>query len=172
MKKVFLTLVFLSFSICYAQEHMTFLGVSMNKTISSFQQEMTKKGFRFIENLDQNTVHMKGGSFAGKENANLLISCTPKSKKVAVVIAWFNDYKSDDHIKDAFKLFLLMYQRKYGDYERVIQDDNYVYKFDSGIAPIALYMNPISYGIMSGCFFRYGDPKNCVLLLDESSDGI
>ena len=164
--------LFLGITNCQAQEHMKFLGVSMDSSLSSFTQEMTKKGFRYIENIDQNSVHMKGGSFAGKENANLIISATQKTKRVAVALVWFNDYSSDDFISNAFKQFIFLFQRKYGDYEKVLQGDTYVYKFDAGTGPIGLYMNPISYGQMSGCFFRYSDAINCSIAIEELSEGI
>ena len=169
---LFILLMFFGSANINAQKHMTFLNVSMDASITSFVQEMKKKGFRYIENLSPNMVHMKGGSFAGRENASLLISCTPKSKRVNVVMAWFNDYHSDEYINNAFNHFLFLYQRKYGEYERGIEDGTYVYKFDTGIGPVTLYKQPLSHGQMSGCFFRYSDPVNCIKAIKEMSDDI
>ena len=173
MKKILLLLLFVcSIANCNAQKHMRFLDVSMDASITSFVQEMKKKGFRYIENIDQNTIHMKGGAFAGRENASLLISGTPKTKRVCVVMAWFNDFGSDAFINSAFNHYLSLYKRKYGEYKIDIEDGTYVYKFDTGIGPVALYKHPASYGQMSGCFFRYSDPINSLTALKEMSDDI
>ena len=105
MKKLFFTMLLCVISISVsAQEHLTFKGIPIDGSLTSFVEKLKAKGFTSVA-VNSESAMMKG-DFAGKI-CKTVIFATKKSKKVHSVIvevetsnSWstlkstYNDYKS------------------------------------------------------------------------------
>ena len=119
MKKVILFLIaFLVVMSSYAQqEHLQFMGIPIDGTISSFTKQLEKKGF--VKDKLYNIVedYISGyrifkGSFAGENNVNVVVFYDEKTKLVNNVKVYIKCY-SEKEVNKKYESFLSNIKSKY-----------------------------------------------------------
>lgn len=116
MKKIlFFVLGLLIGSLTISAEHAVFAGVELGCNKSDFVNAMKQKGFT-INNEDESSLMMVGGSFAGFHDCEIVIICT-KSGKVAKVTVYLPKETSWISIKGQFNTIKDLYTNKYGNPE-------------------------------------------------------
>lgn len=93
-----------------SQNHLTFMGVEIDGTMTSFVEKMKTKGFTFIERIDDVTI-MKG-TFTNKP-VDLYISQTPVTKKVSRVTVYYEKDETWSSIKYDYQKLVEAYKEKY-----------------------------------------------------------
>lgn len=129
MKRFLLTLCAISFSLAvFAQEHMTFKGVSMDNSLSSFISQLKSKGFT-LDATEDNVALLKG-DFAGKSDCTIGIVATKQGKKVWKVVVYFPEETSWYSLKSEYKSFKSSYTEKYGSPKSFERFDDPYYEGD------------------------------------------
>lgn len=105
--------MFLFVNNLYAQsnEHMTFKGIPIDGTLSSFVQKIETEGFSLDEAKDN--IAIMNGIFAG-ENAELFIVSSPKTNTVWKVSVFFPKKTSWYSLKSDYKKYVAAMTEKYG----------------------------------------------------------
>lgn len=110
MKKITLTIfTLLIWAASYCQ---TFYGVAISGTIKSVSDSFKTRGFKPMDFKIEDGMIMKG-QLMGKE-VELYIFCTPKSKQVFKVAAYFEKIDSWYTIKSDYNSLLNILTEKYG----------------------------------------------------------
>ena len=113
MKKLLLTLCAILFAMsAYAQEHMTFKGVSMGCNITTFVSQLESKGY--TKKLLQDNGAVLSGSFAGKDDCIIFVLCTESTKTVWKVAVKFPEQTSWYSLKSEYNTLKASYTEKYG----------------------------------------------------------
>lgn len=125
MKKFFLLISFLAFVLVgpAQTQHMKFMGVDLNCTMSTFMSKLKGKGFvQDVNNSRDNLVYMKG-TFAG-EKVKLEIRCATKTHLVYSVMVCFNMSTSFNY--ETLKTQLEKYGTDTQEFKNVNDDEGYV----------------------------------------------
>lgn len=119
MKKVILFLIaFLVVMSSYAQqEHLQFMGIPIDGTISSFTKQLKKKGFvkDKLYNIVEDSIsgyRIFKGSFAGENNVNVVVFYDEKTKLVNNVKVYIKCY-SEKEVNKKYESFLSNIKSKY-----------------------------------------------------------
>lgn len=113
MKKIFVLACAILFAIAaQAQEHMTFKGISMNCTLSSFVSQLTAKGYTKLYMNEKGAV--LSGDFAGKQDCKIFVLGTSSSKVVWKVAVKFPEKVSWHSLKSEYNTLKESYTEKYG----------------------------------------------------------
>lgn len=114
MKKL-LTLLLLCFALCINAQHMKFMGIPLNGSITLFQQKLAEKGIVYDKTSSDELsagVRMFHGRFSGYD-ADIFVYYTPKTKNVyraKVVI----EKSSEDIMKSTAAKLVSLLMDKYG----------------------------------------------------------
>lgn len=115
MQKNLLALLFLLFTTVLgvnAQEHMKFMGIPIDGTLSSFGTKLSEKGF-VKKNADDGILSFKG-KFTGKD-VDVLLLGTEETLTVWKVVVLFDKETSWSSIKSIFNDYKDMFKGKYGE---------------------------------------------------------
>ncbi len=112
MKRIFLLLVFSLALICgYAQEHLSFKGIPIEGSMSSFCKKLEAKGFTKIGSDGNMTV--LDGIFTGK-SATVYLIATSDGKDVNSVAVTLPDSDSWKTLVEIYDYYKSLYIEKYG----------------------------------------------------------
>lgn len=113
MKRILLTFcaVMLTMAL-HAQEHMTFKGIPIDGSLSSFVSQLKSKGF--THELTEGNIAMLKGDFAGKSDCIIGVLASKQSKKVWKVVVRFPEKTSWYSLKSEYRSFKESYTEKYG----------------------------------------------------------
>lgn len=126
MKKSMIILIFsLMALVCQAQtEHMKFMGILLDGTITQFQNKLHAKGYspnaKLNPHLEAGTRAFTGGTFIGKK-ADIAVYYDASTKIVHGAKALFEDY-TESKAKDEIVYLKELLQKKYPD--DVLLDDS------------------------------------------------
>ncbi len=113
MRKIFLTLaLFFAVVNIMAQEHLSFKGIPIEGSMTSFCQKLKTKGFTSV-GRDSN-ISIFSGDFTGRK-ATVGVTSTDDGKNVFAVIVFFDPSKEWNALVNTYDYYKSLYTRKYGD---------------------------------------------------------
>lgn len=112
MKKIILTLIAISITLCnMAQEHLSFKGIPIEGSMTSFCQKLKAKGFTQIGR--DNNVTLFIGDFTGKKSTVGVVA-GDDGKNVFGVTVIFDASKEWNTLINTYNYYKDLYSRKYG----------------------------------------------------------
>ena len=112
MKKILFILIALLTSInLMAQEHLSFKGIPIEGSMSSFCQKLKEKGFISIRR--DNNLTLFSGDFTGRK-ATVGVVATDNEKNVFAIAVFFEPSKEWETLVDTYDYYKDLYTRKYG----------------------------------------------------------
>ena len=112
MKKLFLSLVLCVLTLCtYAQEHLSFKGIPIEGSMTSFCQKLRAKGFTQLGS--DNNITLFTGDFTGRQ-ATIGVGATDDGKNVHSVVVFFDASKEWNTLVNTYDYYKDIYTRKYG----------------------------------------------------------
>lgn len=113
MKKIIFTLIAICFTLnSLSQEHLTFKGIPIEGSMSSFCQKIKSKGLTQI-GTDKN-VTLFTGDFTGR-NAIVGVGASDDGKNVFSVVVMFDPSEEWNTLVNTYEYYKELYTRKYGD---------------------------------------------------------
>lgn len=113
MKKLIFTLILCSFAIAgFAQEHLSFKGIPIEGSMTSFCQKLKAKGFTQIGS--DNNITMFTGDFTGKKSTVGVIA-SDDNKSVFSVAVIFEPSDEWKILVNTYDYYKDLYSRKYGE---------------------------------------------------------
>lgn len=143
MKRISVTLMLLFAVICVmAQEHLSFKGLPIEGSMTTFCQKLKAKGFTSIGR--DNNITLFTGDFTGRK-ATVGVTATDDGKNVFAVIVFFNPSEEWNTLVNTYNYYKDLYTRKYG--EPTISKENNPARSDSNTALMAeVYQGTVVYG--------------------------
>lgn len=143
MRKIFFTLaLFLAVINIMAQEHLSFKGIPIEGSMTSFCQKLKAKGFTSIGRDDN--ISIFSGDFTGRK-ATVGVTSTDDGKNVFAVIVFFDPSKEWNTLVNTYDYYKNLYTRKYG--EPAFSKENNPARSDSNTALMAqVYEGTVVYG--------------------------
>lgn len=115
MKKILLLFVFLCTSIICMGQHLNFMGIPINGTITTFQSRLSQKGFK--PSLSNKNLPLGVRRFEGyftNKKADVIVFYNNQSKVVYMCRVIFDrTYDSMEEVKDAFESYKESLKDKY-----------------------------------------------------------
>lgn len=113
MKQIFFTLITLCFALnSFAEEHLTFKGIPIEGSMTSFCQKLKSKGLKQV-GTDNNATFFVG-DFTGR-NATIGVRATDDGKNVFSVVVLFDPSEEWNTLVDTYDYYKELYTRKYGE---------------------------------------------------------
>lgn len=143
MKRISASLILLFAAICImAQEHLSFKGIPIEGSMTSFCQKLKTKGFTSI-GRDSN-ITLFTGDFTGRE-ATVGVTASDDGKNVFAVIVFFDPSGEWNALVNTYDYYKDLYTRKYG--EPAISKENNPALSDSNTALMAeVHQGTVVYG--------------------------
>lgn len=136
-----LVLFFVAISVV-AQEHLSFKGIPIEGSMTTFCQKLKAKGFTSIGR--DNNVRMFSGDFTGRK-ATVGVTATADGKNVFGVVVLFDPSDEWNTLVNTYNYYKDLYTRKYGD--PTISKENNPARSDSNIALMAeVHQGTVVYG--------------------------
>lgn len=112
MKRFLLTLAtsLIAFGV-FAQEHLSFKGIPIEGSMTSFCQKLVAKGFNKIGT--QNNITLFVGDFTGRQ-ATVGVAATDDGKSVHSVVVVFDESSEWNTLVKTYNYYKDLYIRKYG----------------------------------------------------------
>lgn len=113
MKRISATLMLLFAAICVmAQEHLSFKGIPIEGSMTSFCQKLKAKGFTSIGS--DNNITLFTGDFTGRK-ATVGVTATDDGKNVFAVVVFFDPSGEWNTLVSTYDYYKDLYTRKYGE---------------------------------------------------------
>lgn len=113
MKKFLITIILGYIAICgFAQEHLSFKGIPIEGSMTSFCQKLKAKGFTQID-CDHNST-LFTGDFTGRQ-ATISVGASDDGKSVYSVVVFFDPSKEWKTLVSTYSYYKDLYTRKYGE---------------------------------------------------------
>lgn len=143
MKRISVTLMLLFAVICVmAQEHLSFKGIPIEGSMTTFCQKLKAKGFTSIGR--DNNITLFTGDFTGRK-ATVGVTATDDGKNVFAVIVFFDPSGEWNTLVNTYDYYKDLYTRKYG--EPTISKENNPARSDSNTALMAeVHQGTVVYG--------------------------
>ncbi len=143
MKRILVALMVLFAAIyAMAQEHLSFKGIPIEGSMTTFCQKLKAKGFTSIGR--DNNVRMFTGDFTGR-NASVGVTATDDGKNVCAVVVLFDPSGEWNTLVNTYDYYKDLYTRKYG--KPTISRENNPAHSDSNIALMAeVHEGTVVYG--------------------------
>lgn len=143
MKKIFAILaMFFAVINIMAQEHLSFKGIPIEGSITTFCQKLKTKGFTSIGR--DNNITMFTGDFTGRK-ATVGVTATDDGKNVFAVIVFFEPSGEWNTLVNTYDYYKDLYTRKYG--APTVSKENNPARSDSNTALMAeVYQGTVVYG--------------------------
>lgn len=133
MKQIIFTLIMLCFALnSIAQEHLTFKGIPIEGSMTSFCQKLKSKGLKQVRT--DNNVTWFVGDFTGR-NATIGVGAAGDGENVHTVIVLFDPSEEWNTLTNTYDYFKELYTRKYG--EPTASVENNPSNSDSNISKMA-----------------------------------
>lgn len=113
MKRIFITLAMslVVLGLC-AQEHLSFKGIPIEGSMSSFSQKLKAKGFTLLDS--DNNIVMFTGDFTGRE-VTVGVQATSDGRNVFGVVVLFPESDEWNILVNTYGYYKDLYTRKYGE---------------------------------------------------------
>ena len=98
------------------QQHMKFMGIPINGTLTSFTKELKKKGFKHIEAFDREQIKFFVGNFAGYTDCLVYaIAASPEGSRVVGVVVTFAPDEQWSGLASQYETLKRRLTSKYGE---------------------------------------------------------
>ena len=125
-----------------AQEHLSFKGIPIEGSMTTFCQKLKAKGFTLIGR--DNNITLFTGDFTGRK-ATVGVTATDDGKNVFAVVVFFDTSGEWNTLVNTYDYYKNLYTRKYGD--PTISKENNPAHSDSNTALMAeVYQGTVVYG--------------------------
>ncbi len=143
MKRISATLILLFAVICImAQEHLSFKGIPIEGSMTTFCQKLKAKGFTPIGH--DNNITLFTGDFTGRK-ATVGVTAADDGKNVFAVVVLFEPSGEWNTLVNTYDYYKDLYTRKYG--EPKISKENNPAHSDTNIALMAeVHQGTVVYG--------------------------
>ncbi len=143
MKRISATLMLLFAAICImAQEHLSFKGIPIEGSMTTFCQKFKAKGFTSIDRY--NNTMLFTGDFTGRK-ATVGVTATDNGKNVFTVVVFFDPSGEWNSLVNTYDYYKNLYIRKYGN--PTISKENNPALSDSNTALMAeVHQGTVVYG--------------------------
>ena len=143
MRKIFITLaLFFAVINIMAQEHLSFKGIPIEGSMTSFCQKLKAKGFTSIGR--DNNITLFTGDFTGRKST-VGVTSTNDGKDVFAVIVFFDPSGEWNDLVNNYEYYKNLYTRKYG--EPTASKENNPALSDSNTALMAeVHQGTVVYG--------------------------
>ena len=126
MKRLHLVIISLLFPLLLCAQHLEFMGIPLDGTITQFQAKLIKKGFhisKLSKALDKG-IRAYNGRFSGRKVV-VATYYNPKSKNVYAVRVMLDDdsFKNGESAFDVFDYYTDLINAKYSDISKEDTDD-------------------------------------------------
>lgn len=114
MKKILITIFAILFAICsFAQEHLTFKGVPIDGTLSSYVAKMKAKGFSYLGS--SNGVAMLKGDFAAHKSCTIAVATMQNKDLVSRIGVMFPEQDQWQYLYGDYSELKELLTIKYGE---------------------------------------------------------
>jgi hypothetical protein len=121
MKKIIFTLITLCFALnSIAQEHLTFKGIPIEGSMTSFCQKLKSKGLKQVATKKNVTLFL--GDFTGRD-AKIAVGATDDGKNVHSVVVMFDPSEEWNTLTNTYDYFKELYTHKYGEPEASVENN-------------------------------------------------
>lgn len=143
MKKIFtiLTMIFVVINIM-AQEHLSFKGIPIEGSMTTFCQKLKTKGFTSIGR--DNNITMFTGDFTGRK-ATVGVTATDDGKNVYAVVVFFDPSCEWNTLVNTYNYYKDLYTRKYG-VPTVSKENNPAHSDSNTALMREVYQGTVVYG--------------------------
>ena len=112
MKSLLLSLIVSCFAICgFAQEHLTFKGIPISGSITTFCQKLKAKGF--VQIGSEGNTRLFKGDFTGRP-ATVGVTAADNAHDVYIVAVFFDGSDSWNSLVNTYEHYKDLYIEKYG----------------------------------------------------------
>ncbi|MCR5070144.1 MAG: hypothetical protein K6A78_10205 [Prevotella sp.] len=94
------------------EEHLKFKGIPITGDIGSFEIKLKECGFKEI--LHENDGFMMEGSFAGKDDAKIIVFASPKTHTTCRIYVLLDVGTTWNSLKTAYSNYVELFKYKYG----------------------------------------------------------
>ena len=162
MKRILLSLLFCVTFYVNAQDHLTFKGIPIEGSMTTFCQKLKSKGFTPM-GKDKN-ITLFTGDFTGRQ-ATIGVGASDDGKNVFSVVVLFDPSGEWNNLVSTYDYYKDLYTRKYGD--PAISKENNPSRSDSNTALMAeVHQGTVVYGSV------WNVPGGDIQLSIEKSSGI
>lgn len=163
MKKLLFTLILACIALCgFSQEHLSFKGIPIEGSMTSFCQKLKAKGF--IQIGHDNNVTMFTGNFTGRQ-ATVGVGASDDGKNIFSIVVLFDPSGEWNTLVNTYDYYKDLYTRKYG--KPSVSKENNPAHSDSNIALMAeVHQGTVKYGS------AWDVPGGNIQLSIEKSSGI
>lgn len=143
MRKIFVSLIlFCAVINVIAQEHLSFKGIPIEGSMTSFCQKLKAKGFTTIGS--KSNITLFSGDFTGR-NASIGVTATDDRKNVFAVVVILDPSGEWNNLVNDYNYYKDLYTRKYG--KPTISKENNPARSDSNTALMAeVHQGRVVYG--------------------------
>ena len=121
MKRILLTLICCCFAICgFAQEHLSFKGVPITGSITSFCQKLSDKGLTKLGT--EGNITLFRGDFTGRD-ANIGVIAADNGKDVFSVAVMFDETDTWNTLVNTYDHYKDLYVEKYGKPKHCVENN-------------------------------------------------
>ncbi len=174
MKRSLLLIIVLSLSIStYAQkEHMKFMGIPLNGTITQFQQKLVTKGFSLYREMNKITpagTRVFKGTFTGRKST-VAVYYNERTNVVYGAKAFFDNLDKNNADEEFDRMKNLLHEKyifaSYSDEEKDGLKKTYIYNIQGDLGEISVYQRKasdefsINYPFIYSVHIEYTDYKN------------
>lgn len=145
MKKLLFTLIAVCIAVCsmaQTQEHLSFKGIPITGTMTSFCKQLKAKGFTQIDR--DNNITLFTGDFTGK-TATVGVVAGDDGKNVFGVAVLFDPSGEWNSLVNTYDYYKELYTRKYGTPE-ITKEKNSAYGDDNISKMAELYQGTVVWG--------------------------
>lgn len=112
----------------FAQGHLTFKGIPMTGSMTSFCTQMNSKGFRLIQS--DGSAKLFKGKFTGRE-VEVIVGATDDGKNVHSIVVIVNESKEWSSLNDTYSYYKKIYTMKYGEPSACVEDKSSMGEMDN-----------------------------------------
>ena len=121
MKKVIILLIALSFALsATSQEHLSFKGIPITGSITSFCQKLRAKGF--TQTHSSENTRLFSGKFTGK-TATIGVGAADNGKDVFTVCVFFDSTGEWNNLTSTYYYYKELYTQKYGEPSACVENN-------------------------------------------------
>lgn len=121
MKKYLLTLLLCAVSICsFAQEHLSFKGIPISGSFTTFCQKLKTKGF--VQIGSEGNVRLFKGDFTGRQ-ATVGAVAADNGQDVFTVAVFFDETDSWNSLVNTYEHYKDLYTEKYGNPKQCVENN-------------------------------------------------
>ena len=121
MKKVIILLIALSFALsATSQEHLSFKGIPITGSITSFCQKLRAKGF--TQTHSSENARLFSGKFTGK-TATIGVGASDNGKDVFTVCVFFDSTGEWNNLTSTYYYYKELYTQKYGEPSACVENN-------------------------------------------------